>query len=209
MRRAGDPDALADAKAVNVFSDWSERPVARRIEFAQPKRPSSTQIDAVETPVNLQCQRQPAGPPGQIQKPGGLAVHPHLIEAFERLQRADEHSASYVWRLGSDIQHEMIAVGEVDVGMAAAQEHGANPRGRPPKMMRSGIPRRISFGFDDSADQPPGGQLSHHYLADKEARQRHRPDGQLGPAETANQDVTIVAIYDAQRLSLNRPQIKF
>ena len=64
MGRAGDSNALADTKAAAVLTDWSECRATGRIEFAEPQGPSSTQIDAVETPVNLQGQRQPAGTSG-------------------------------------------------------------------------------------------------------------------------------------------------
>jgi hypothetical protein len=102
----------------------------------------------------------------------------------------------------------MIAVGEVDVRMAPAQEHGAIPRRGPTKMMSGRIARRISFGFDDAADEPAGGEFSHHDLADKEASEGHRPGRQLGPAEAANQDAGSATLHNALRLSLDVAQIK-
>jgi hypothetical protein len=131
-----------------------------------------------------------------------------LVYAFERLKRTDQDPASNVRGFRGDIEHEMIAVGEVDVGVAAAEKHGASARGGPPKMMGGGIAWRIGFGFDDAADKPAGGEFANHDLADEKAGQGDCADRQLRTAEASNQDASSAAIHDGLRLSLDAPEIK-
>jgi hypothetical protein len=109
-----------------------------------------------------------------------------LVYAFERLKRADQHPASHVRELRGDIEHEMIAVGEVDVSVTAAEKHGAVARGGSPKMMGGGIARRIGFGFDDAAHQPATGEFANHDLADEEAGEGDCIRRQLRAAEASN-----------------------
>jgi hypothetical protein len=208
MRRAGDPDALANSQARFVLSDLTKSGIAGRIESAEPQRPRSTQVDAVEAPVNLERQRQPARAARQVEKPRGLPVDPHLIEALERLQRPDQHSTPNVWQLRCDVKHEMIAISEVNIGMSPAQKHRAIPRCGPPKMMGSGITWRISLSFNNPAAESPGGQFSYHDFAYQKAGKGHRPGRQLTSVETTNQDGRNATIHNAQRLSLDLSQSK-
>ena len=60
-----------------------------------------------------------AGAACQIEEARGSAVKSHLVEAFERLESAQENAASDVGEFRGDIEHEMIAIGEVDVSVAA------------------------------------------------------------------------------------------
>jgi hypothetical protein len=132
----------------------------------------------------------------------------HLVYAFERLKRTDQHPASNVQGFRGDIEHEMIAVGEVDVGVAAAEKHRAIARGGPSKMMGGGIARRIGFGFDDAADKLAGWEFANHHLADEETGEGDGPSGQLGAAEASNQDASSAAIHNGLRLSLDAAKIK-
>ncbi len=118
-----------------------------------------------------------------------------MVEAFERLKRAEQDAAADVRRFRGDIEHEMIAVGEVDVGMAAAEKHGAIARGWSAKVMRGGIARGIGFGFDDAAGESAGGELADYYFADEEAGEVDGAGGQLAAAEAANQDARSAVVH--------------
>jgi hypothetical protein len=132
----------------------------------------------------------------------------HLVEAFDRLEGAKEDATADVRQFRGDIEHEMIAIGEINVGVAPAEKHRPIARSLSAKMMRSGIARGISFGFDDAAGESAGGEFADHDLADKEAGEGHGADGQLRSAKTANQEARRIVTHAEQRLSLEAAQIK-
>src|SRR4029077_19165379 len=118
---------------------------------AQPKRTWRTEVYAVERTVNAQSGGQASGTAGKVEQAGGLAVTLHLLDALEGFERADQNAATGSGGLSADVEHEMIAVAEIDVGVATAQKHGAIARGGAAKVVRGGIARRVGLGFDDAA----------------------------------------------------------
>jgi hypothetical protein len=92
----------------------------------------------------------------------------HLIDAVERLQRAEQHAAPDAGNFAAHVEHEMIAVRKVDVSMSAPQKHRSIARGRTAKMMGGWVARRVRFGFNDAARHSAGREFANDDLADQE-----------------------------------------
>jgi hypothetical protein len=86
-----------------------------------------------------------------------LAVALHLGDALEWFQGADQDAASDTDNFGADIEHEVIAIAEIDVGMAAAKKHSAIAGGGSAKVVRGGIALGVGFGLDDAAAEAGAG----------------------------------------------------
>jgi hypothetical protein len=121
-------------------------------------------------------------------------VELHLVDALERLKGADQDPSTDALKLAAHVEHEVIAVAEIDIRVAATQKHGPSARGWSAKMMGGRILRRIRFGFDDAAGQPAGGKFAHYHFADEEAGEGNGGDGKLDAAKTAYRDVLLVPI---------------
>ena len=117
-----------------------------------------------------------------------MAVLLHLRDALEGFEGPDENAATDSGNFGADIEHEVVAIAEIDVGVAAAKEHGAIARGESAKVVRGGIALRVGFGFDDATAKAGAGELANDNFADQEAGQGDRVRRQLGAAEAADGD---------------------
>ena len=157
-------------------------------EGPEPKRSRSAEIDAIDPPVDLECGGQAAGSAGEIEKAGGCSVLLHLLDAIDGFQRADQYAAPYSGNFARDIEHKMIAVAKIDVGMAASQKHRLIARRRPPKVMGGGIARGIGFGFDDAPSHSARRKLANDDLADQEARERDGSGRQFAASQAPNQN---------------------
>jgi hypothetical protein len=123
-------------------------------------------IDSIDLPVDPQRGSQSTGTTGQVPQPGGASIALHLIEAFQWFERADEHAPSHTADLAADVEHEMIAVGEVDVCMTAPQEQRAIAESRAPKMMGGGIAGGIGFGLHHAPNHPTLGRFANDDFTD-------------------------------------------
>jgi len=74
------------------------------------------------------------------------------------------------------------AIGEIHVGMAAAQEKRAIARRLPPKRVSGGVSRGISFGLDDTPADLALGKIVHQGLADQKSRKLQRAGRQFAAA---------------------------
>lgn len=78
-----------------------------------------------------------------------------LIESFDIIDRdsgADEDCPSSFGRMGGDIDHPMVAVGEIGVNVSGWAEHDLGSWGWAPVGMGAGIKRAgICFDFDELA----------------------------------------------------------
>src|SRR4029077_6153647 len=72
---------------------------------------------------------------------------------------------------GADVEHEMIAIRKIDVGVAAAKKHRLIARSWPAKVMSGRVARRVGFGFDDAPGHAAGGKLANNDLANQESSQ--------------------------------------
>jgi hypothetical protein len=100
-----------------------------------------------------------------------MAALLHLRDALEGFEGPDEDAAADSGDFGADIEHEVVAVAEIDVGVAAAKKHGAIARGWTAEVVRGGIALRVGFGFDDATAKAGAGKLANDNFADKKAGQ--------------------------------------
>jgi len=132
-----------------VFSDWPDGMAG----FAQPERAGSAKVEPVVAAVDLKSGRKPSGAACEIEKSSGLAVALHELDAIEGFERADENRRGDSCGLAHDIQHEVRAVIEKNVGVSWSEIHRANARSGAAEMMSRGIARRVGFRFHDPAAQ--------------------------------------------------------
>ena len=88
----------------------------------------------------------------------------------------------------ADIEHEVVAVGKIDVSIAALQVHRLVSRCRASIVVGCRILRRVGLGFDDAAGHSKTGKVADDDFADEISSQGHRPDWQLRPTEPAYRD---------------------
>src|SRR5260221_3335747 len=86
-------------------------------------------------------------------------------------------------RFCADVEHEVIAIAEIDVGVASAKKHGAIARGGAAKVVSGGIALRIRLRFHDTAAKPDAGEFADDNFADEKACQRDSVPTQLGAAQ--------------------------
>ena len=157
-------------------------------EGPEPKRSRRTEIDAIDPPVDLEGRGQAAGSAGEVEKAGGRSVLLHLLDAIDGLQRADQDAAPHSGNFAADIEHKVIAIAKIDVGVAASQKHRLGARRWPSKVMRGGIAWGIGFGFDDAPGHSARRKLANDDLADQEARERDGSGRQFAASQAPNQN---------------------
>ena len=168
MGRARDPNA-----------NGSRDGPGATLGITEPERPSSAEVEAVVTPIDLQGSRQAPGATRQIQQAISFAVALHELDAFQRFEGADQDCRSNSLGLAHHIQHEMRAVVKENVDMARCEIHRADAWRRTAVMMPGRIARRISFGFNDAAAKASRRQFVDDDFPDKETRQGHSVNRQF------------------------------
>src|ERR1700724_3513479 len=158
VRRAGDANtrALAEHWGTAGFGCGT----ARAGEGSEPERTWGTEIRAVERAVDAQGGGKTPRTAREVEQAGGFAVLSHLLDAVEGLERADQDTAADASDFRGDVEHEVVAVAEIDVGMAAAKKHGAIARRRSAKVMGGGVALRIGFGFHDAPPEQKAGEFA-------------------------------------------------
>ena len=108
---------------------------------------------------------------------------PHQRDAFERLQRPQQHARAHAFALGADVERVPAAVDEIHIGVAAVEKQRAVARRR----AAVGVPGRVAddvgLGLDDAAAHAPVRVIVDERLADEESRQRRRIGGKIGAAQ--------------------------
>ena len=164
----GDADALATAeKGAAEFSCGTSG------DCTQPEGTRSTKVCAVERAVNEESGREAAGTAGEVERARGLAVTLHLLYAFQGFKGTDQDATADSGCLRADIEHEMIAVGEIDVSVAAAEKHGAIARSGAAKVVRGGIARRVGLRFDNATAETSARKFADDDFADQKPSQRY------------------------------------
>ena len=95
----------------------------------------------------------------------------HFLNAVEGFEGADENTTPDSRDFGAYIEHEVVAIAEIDVGMAAAKEHGSIAWGRTPKVVRGGIALRIGLRFHYSTAKADAWEVANDDLADEKPGQ--------------------------------------
>src|SRR5580658_3300634 len=108
----------------------------------------------------------------------------HLFNAAQRLDCAEQHASSLSVALARHIQAVMIAIDEVNVGVAGRAEQDGSAGGVAGGGVGGGIVfPEVSFDFDDASSEKLLAALAHQHLAEEFAS--HRP--RLASEESASE----------------------
>ena len=116
----------------------------------------------------------------------GLAVALHKLDALERFERSDENGRGDSGALAHNIEHEVRAIIEKNIGVARGEIHRANTRSRSAKVMSGGIAGRIGFRFHDAPAETARGEIVDDNFSDEEVRQLDGISRKLSATETAD-----------------------
>ncbi len=154
--------------------------------FAQPERAGSAEVEAVVATVDLKSGSEAPGAAGEIEEPGGLAMALHELDAFERFEGTDEDCGGDSGRLAHDIEHEVRAIVEKNVGVAGGEVHRADARSGAAEMMSGGIAGRIGLRFHNAAAEAARGEIVDDNSSDEEASEIDGVRWKLSAAEAAD-----------------------
>jgi hypothetical protein len=136
--------------------------------------------------VDFEGGGEASGAAGEIDKPQGFAVTLHERDAFKRFDSTYEDSGSDAGRFADDIEHEMRAIVEENVGVARGKVHRANPWSWAAEVMSGRITGRIGFRFHDAAAQASSREIVDEGFSDEESCELNGIDRKFRPAETPN-----------------------
>ena len=179
-------DADADAEGAVCGARGGAITGGGRLERPQPQGAWSAEVEAVQAAVDFQRLGKPAWATCQVAYPQDIPATLHMFHAFQGLKSTDENTAARAREFGGDIQHEVIAIAEVDIGVAAAQEHRPIAGRLAAKMVRCRVLWGISLGLHDAPTESCCWQFSDDNLAHKKLRQRDGIGGEFSPAEEAD-----------------------
>jgi hypothetical protein len=179
---------------------FTDRP-GGALRRAEPECTASAKVEAVVSTVDLKGGGKTAGASRKIENPCGFAVLLHECDAIERFKGADENGCGGADGLTDDVQHEVRAVVEENVGVTGGQIHRAYARRRPTEMMARRIPGRIRFRFHDAAAHAPGGQIMDDHFADEEAREGNSVGRKFRAAKTADRGCWIALAHGENGLA--------
>jgi hypothetical protein len=189
---------VGDANALTFAEEEGERGKARASHCAEPERAGGAEVCGVEGAVNAQSGGEAPGTAGKVEQARGLAVAPHLLDALQRLEGADEDAATHSGGLRADVEHEVIAVAKIDVGVAKAEKHGTSALGGSAKVVRGRVARRVGLGFDNTAAKTDAGEFANDDFADKKAGQSHGVQGKFGTAEAPDRNGSFAGCHGWQ-----------
>jgi len=150
---------------------------------AEPERAGSAEIRGIEGAVDAQSGGEAPRTAREVEQTGSFTMLLHLRDTLKGLERADQDAPADSDRFCADVEHEVIAIAEIDVGVASAKKHGAIARGGAAKVVSGGIALRIRLRFHDTAAKPDAGEFADDNFADEKACQRDSVPRQLGAAE--------------------------
>ena len=156
------------------------------VAFAKPKRALRAEVSAVVAAPDLECGSKAPRAAREIEKPVALAVALHKLDALERFERSDENGRGDSGALAHDIEHEVRAIIEKNIGVARGEIHRANTRSRAAKVMSGGVARRIGFRFHDAPAEAAPGEIVDDNFPDEEACQLDSTSRKLRATKTAN-----------------------
>ena len=140
----------------------------------------------------------------QIQKASGVAMLLHELDSIERFYSTNENGGGYSGGFADDVEHEVRAVIEENVGVALREIHGANARRGSAEMVTGGVTGRISFGFDDAATDAPGGKIVDNHFPDEEAGESYGGLWELRAAEAADGKLCVEFFHGDRCLWIGR-----
>jgi hypothetical protein len=159
------------------------RAPAQAADGTEPKRAGSAEIRGIEGAVDAQSGGEASRAAREVEQAGSFTLPLHLRDTLKGLERADQDAAADSDRFRADVEHEVIAIAEIDVGVASAEKHGAIARGGAAKVVSGRIALWVGFCFHDTAAKPGAGEFADDNFADEKAGQRDGVRRQLGAAE--------------------------
>ena len=151
-------------------------------DAAEPERTRGAEVGAIERAVDAESGGKASRTTGEIKEAIRFAVLLHLRNAFKGFERADQDAASNSSHLGAHVEHEMVAIAEINICVTATQEHCAIARRRAAKVVGGGIALGVGFGFNDPTAESSAGEFARHDLADEKTSQGDGVSRQLGAA---------------------------
>ena len=142
--------------------------------------------------VDSKSGSEPARSAGQIECTRGFAMTLHQRDSLERLNRADENRRGGSGWFADNVEHEMRAIVEKDVGVAGSEIHRADSRRWATKMMTGWIAGWIGFDFDNSPTQTASTEIVHDDFANEEARELDGVLGKFIALQTAQRKFSVV-----------------
>src|SRR5262245_37865319 len=112
-------------------------------------RANVAEIGAVQPKLNVQSLAQFARPIGQEARMGHGATGAHAFLAEACLDGTDQHGFTVALGTTDGIDAIMVAVNEINIGMARRTKHDAVPLGFTAIAMTGRIIGQVSFGLDD------------------------------------------------------------
>lgn len=153
---------------------------------SKPEGPPRGEVDSIEAPVNSKCRCEPSRSAREIFQIPRPPVILHQFDPLDWLDSPDEHSFARAVVPSRNIQHEMIAVCEIDIRMAAFKIKRKIARSGPAKCVCCGIPGKVSLRLHNAPGKPASRKLAHKRLADQKTRERLRVERKLQAAKPAN-----------------------
>ena len=98
------------------------------------------------------------------------AIQLHALDTFHRLGGAQQHAFSDTCPRTRHIQHEVIAVHEIYIGVPTFEEQRVVASRLAAKSVRRCVAHHVCFRFDDTANQSCPRQFTHERLADQKSR---------------------------------------
>ena len=89
---------------------------------SQPQRTIGAEINSVQPLIDVQCSGQPSRALCQIREFVGVAMALHQVDAFERLDGAQEDAGTDARFFGRDVEHVGRAINEIYIGKSPAQK---------------------------------------------------------------------------------------
>ena len=103
----------------------------------------------------------------------------HFLDAAQRFDCAEQHASRLAFALARHIQTVMIAVDEINVGVAGRSEQDCSAGGVAGGGVGRGIVfSEVSFDFDDAGGEKLRVALAHQHLAEKFASHAPRTAGE-------------------------------
>jgi hypothetical protein len=129
------------------------------------------------------------------------------VYAFERLDGANQYPRANSLLSTRNIQHEMISVTKINVGVAAIEEKRFVAGGEAAEGVGRGVANEIGFRFDDSSTEAALRYFVHERFADEEFCEFDRIQPQVAQAKAANATPDLALVRagrgGAKRLSLS------
>ena len=166
------------------FSDGANRMAG----FTQPEGAGGAKVEAVVAAIDLKSGGQASGAAGDIEKPSGLAVALHELDALKRFEGADEDRRGSSHGLAHDIEHEVRAIAEKNVGVAMSEIHRTNARSRATEVMSGGVAGRIGFRFHDAAAEAARGEIVDDDSPDEETSEHDGVRRKFSAAKAADSE---------------------